>query len=180
MPTYVSGLIPYCTAEQFVQHAADDRVVRQLLSDDTTPVTGDLDDNELLTAILKQASGEVESAACAGQRYVINETRNDLLSLTYNSAEYLAAVVASLAFQRLTMRRRDALMQQARPTIDYEETQKFLERLRLGERVFGLLENHQASALDSVIETARQVEDRRGVTYTASRFFGTRNNRLQP
>jgi hypothetical protein len=56
----------------------------------------------------------------------------------------------------------------------------FLEALRLGERVLGNLENHQAAALDSVAETRSEVEDRNGVVTTASRFFGTRNNRLYP
>lgn len=174
--TAASGSQAYCTADQFVQFAADDRVVRQLLSDDDTPVTGALSDNELLAALLRQASGEVESAACAGQRYVINSDRNDLETLTGNSAEYLAAVVATLAFNRLVNRRPSA-GQNVQPTVDYNAAQDFMERLRLGQRVLGVLENQQAAALEADVETASQVEARAGVTYTMGRFFGRRNNR---
>jgi hypothetical protein len=174
MATAASGSDPYCTATQFVSFF-DERSVRELLSDDEAPVTGNLDDNDALADILRSASGEVEASACAGQRYVINSSRNDLEALTGNSAAYLAYLVGCLAFNRLWLRRPNTQVQLP-PAC--EKADEFLERLRLGERVFGILENHQAAALAAEVETPAQVEARRGLVYSADRLFGRRVNRL--
>lgn len=177
MPTPVSGSSAYCSAAQFLVRL-DERAVRQLLSDSGAPVVGALADNDTLTALLMEASGMVEAAACAGQRYVITATRNDLSSLTGNSAQMLAGLVSRLAFFLLWSRRpnQDA---GGRLPPGCQDALDFLEQLRLGERVFGILENHQAAALDSSVESRADVESRRGVVVEAQRYFGTRNNRLQ-
>jgi hypothetical protein len=176
MATSVSGLDPYCTVDQLLLFY-DERSIRQLLSDTGTAVTGSLTANEIVLEMLKAASGWVEAAACTGQRYVINSSRNDLAALTGNSAKMLAKMVADLAMFDLWSRRPN-LRGGEKPPTKMQMSLDFFEQLRLGERVFGILENHQAAALDSVVETRRDVEDRNGVVTEAERYFGTRNNRL--
>lgn len=178
MATAASGSSAYCTAAQFIQRY-DERAVRQLLSDTGAAAGGSLSSNTVLAALLKEASGLVEAAACAGQRYVITDTQNDLSDLTGNSAELLAGLVAHITMYLLWSRRPN-IKPGDRPPPTWVMATDFLEQLRLGERVFGILENHQAAALDSVVETRGDVETRNGVTIIADRFFGTRSNRLRP
>ena len=176
MATAASGSSAYCTVTQFLQRY-DTRSVRELLSDTGTAVsTSAVADDTTLAALLKEASGEVEAAACAGQRYVINSSQNDLSSLTNNSAAFLAGMVAHLTMYRLWCRR-PAMMANVPPPPLYDRAQEFLEQLRLGERVFGILENHEAAALDADQESQQDVEDRQGVVFNAARLFGTRVNR---
>lgn len=175
MATSASGDAPYCTVEQFLQRV-DRRSVRQLLSDTGEPTSdGALEDSATLQALLKEASGEVEAAACAGQRYVIDSTRNDLAALTGNAAEFLAGMTARLAYHVLWLRRPNP---SGGLPADVQRALDFLEQLRLGVRVFGILENHQAAALDADVETSAQVESRGGLSVAASRFFGVRVDRL--
>lgn len=174
--TAASGYSPYCSETQFVAHV-DERTVRQLLSDDDSPITGALSLNAKYIALMKAASGQVESSACTGQRYKITSEQNDLASLTGNSAEYLAQMVANLAFWNLWSRRPNRPVSE-RPTAMAQQALDFLEQLRLGERVFGVQENHEAAALDAVVETSAEVQARNGVVVTSKRFFGTRNRQL--
>lgn len=177
-PTAASGDSAYCTVTQFLEFV-DDRSVRDLLSDDGTRTAGSLAANATLLLLLGAASGEVEAAACAGQRYVIDPgatpPRNDLAALTGNSASLLARMVAWLAFHDLWSRRPSEapLHPQAQRALD------FLERLRLGERVLGVLENHQAGHVEADLQSAAEVTARGGIVVTAERYFGLRNDRLQ-
>lgn len=158
----------------------DARSVAQMLSDDDTPVAaGDLATNETLQALLAEASGEIESAACAGQRYVIDDNRNDLASLTGNSAEHLAGMVAHLTAYLLWCRRPN-FVTPGGPPPKAQEAKDFLERLRLGERVYGILEAHRSANLQAQLQTPAEVETRNGVEVQADRFFGTRVDRNQP
>lgn len=176
MATPVSGSSAYCTVDELLL-CYDERSVRQLLSDSGASVVGSLSSNEILLFLLGVASGWIETAACTGQRYVIESSRNDLDALTGNSRSLLAKMVADLAMFDLWTRRINAKAGE-KPPVKVEEVHKFLEQLRLGERVFGILENQQAAALGAEAETASQVQDRHGVVIEADRFFGTRNNRL--
>ncbi len=177
--TSASGSSPYCSVEQFLRRY-DRRSVAELLSDDLTPVAlGDLEDRETLADLLAEASGLIESAACLGQRYLIDESRNDLAALTDNSAAFLAGMVAHLTMHVL-WNRRPALMAPGSEPPLARKAEEFLERLRLGERVFGILESHQAAQLDADRETNAEVERRNGPVIIAQRFFGTRVNRELP
>ena len=176
MSTPASGSSPYCTTDQLVS-CSDDRTVRQLLSDVGASVTGDLDDNPTLNLFLGAASGLVEAAAATGQRYIVDAAGGDLAALTGNSKLFLAKMVADLALHDLWTRRKNGKPGD-RPPVNVERAEKFLEQLRLGERVFGILESHQAGALDTIEDTSADVERRRGVVVEATRFFGLRNNRL--
>ncbi len=179
MASAASGNSSYCSPGQFLFHY-DVRSVCELLSDTGTPVSqDDVEADEKLTAILAEASGEVESAACLGQRYVIDETRNDLAALTGNSAAFLAGMVAHLAMYSLWCRR-PAMMMNVEPPPLFKKAEKFLEQLRLGERVFGILEAHKAAKLEAGADTAADVEARNGLVVEAGRLFGTRVNRSRP
>lgn len=149
----------------------------ELLSDTGAPVADDdLDSDPALAAALAEASGEVEAAACLGQRYVIEEDRNDLAALTDNAAAFLAGMVAHLAMFRIWSRR-PALLASREPPPLYERAERFLEQLRLGERVFGILESHRAADTDSEADSPSDVENRNGIVFQSSRLFGTRTNR---
>lgn len=176
MSTPASGSSPYCTTAQLVS-CSDERAVRQLLSDVGAMVTGDLDDDPTLALFLGAASGLVESAASTGERYLVNADENDLTALTGNSKLFLAKMVADLALHDLWTRRKNGKPGD-RPPVNVERAEKFLEQLRLGERVFGILESQQSGALDTVVETSYEVDQRRGVIVEADRFFGRRNNRI--
>lgn len=178
MSTPASGYEPYCSVSQLIKRY-DERAIRQLCQDVNVPVVGSIDDNEVILELLREASGEVEAAACTGQRYVVTDEQNDLAELTGNSASFLAGMVAHLMYFRLWCRRPNMKVTD-RPPILCEQALEFLEQLRLGERVFGILESHQAASLDLAKETPDTVTARKGVVVRAQRFFGIRTNRMDP
>lgn len=162
----------YCTGAQFVQRY-DARSLAQILSDtgiDIETVTSDLK----LAAILKEASGKVEAAACLGEAY----TADDLTALaadTSNMAEMLHGLVATLAIQIIYRRRPDFTLPYVQ---EVQEAERFLSALAVGQKIFGFLDNMEAGHLDHNVETPQDVENRNLWTYQARRFFGTRGNRM--
>lgn len=79
---------------------------------------------------LEDATGMVNSAALVGQRYVVA----DLEAMTGYGAAFLQRITCDLAFAFLRQRRGYDIEQY--PTI--KESFHFLDRLRLGERVFDI------------------------------------------
>lgn len=131
MPTPVSNTNPYCSAAQFLEHY-DARPVGDYLSD----TTGRLSPDEILTspkleALLKKASGLIESALLAGRRY----RPDDLLALTGNSATFLVGLTADLTMWLLLNRRPNRVGPV--PT-QCQLALETLEQLRGGERILGL------------------------------------------
>lgn len=179
MPTPASGTSPYCSTAQFVEFV-DTRNVQDLLSDSGAPVTaGALATNATLLLQLGAASGKVEASATAGGFYVIdpNSTppRNDLSALTGNSSNYLAWLVAQIAWYLVWARRPSS----GEPPPTYEMAQEDLELLRNGRTIFGILENQAAGQVNVVQESPAVWDNRMGPVTLAREYFGTRTKDRQ-
>lgn len=116
----------------------DERTVRDLLSDDGTPV-GDLSGDSKLSANLQAASGRVEAACLVGQIY----TAANLAALTGNTLELLKEIVCDLCMLRLVMRRPEKVSDEHIKVLR-ETTEEYLEQLRKGERLFDVTANVEA------------------------------------
>ena len=171
--TSVSGLTAYCTGSQFVSFY-DARTTAQLLSDTDIPIALTLvASNTTLANLLQTASGELESIALMGGRYLTA----DLQALTGNAALFLAWLVAALTVPLLKQRRPEL------PADDFPQMKKaeaFLAALEEGKAIFPTAEAQTAGTMEDQIEVAQDVENRALVTWRAERLFGRRNNRIDP
>src|SRR5262245_52150821 len=115
-----------------------------------------------------RASGEVEMSCVAGGRYTVA----DLAALTGASLRALKGLVADRAHYHLTKRRYpDRKIEDIPGAVDSKET---LDRLRLGEIIFGLQEVADAGQMDAIdVSTGSDGVDRR-LTTKFSRLFGRR------
>lgn len=168
--TVLSSATAYCSVAEFLKRS-DLRTVGQLASDTNVAVAeADLPYNVNVLAALDDASGMLESACLAGERY----TPVDLLGLTGVTAAFLRMLVSTLAMGRLVMRRPDK--KYPMPP-DYEEALAWLDRLRLGERVFSILETQKAGhyQIDDIRE--QDLVKLNLATYQAMRLFGVRGGR---
>lgn len=177
--TPASSLTSYTTAARLFDFI-DWRIVGDCVRDDDSLERPTL--NELTTpnnpaglrvvAALEAASGELESACLPRGQY----TADDLNALTGMGKGYLERVVAGLAVGVLFSRRWPASGKyEELPAVRYAEDT--LERLRLGERVFGFAQNIDAgkgmSAPPFGPPPQSPTEDRNTVA-EAYRFFGNR------
>ena len=160
-----SSATRYCSGTIAVQYV-DARYVGHLLSDDDNAVANaDVPTHANFLAALDAASGEVEAAALAGGRYLAA----DLAALTGMGAALLQRLVAMLAVAGLELRRT--------PTQPVSElakaADKFLERLRTGERVFAFAEVQEAAEVERIDDSDLDVV-RPLISSVASRYFGSR------
>lgn len=151
----------------------------QLVSDSGTPFTaGSLPTIPALQALLQEASGMVESAACVQGRYLITPTQNDLQQIytsNTNTAQTLIGLVCALAYFLIWDRRPEWLTNSpdqipARVKLAMD----MLDHIRDGEAVFGVLEIEEAGILSDVIESESQVLKRNGTVTVARALFGPR------
>lgn len=170
--TVASYTATYCPVSEFIKRF-DVRTIKQLASDTDTPIADPTNDANVL-ACLRDASGDLESAALMGGRYTADDLA-ELLGSDTNARATLYRIVAGRAFTYLRERRPILNV----PKADAEErAEAFLEALVEGKRIFGFQEVMDAGVLDHEVETVADVENRRLATWTASRLFGTRNNQL--
>lgn len=171
MSTVNSTSSPYCTPAQYLKYA-DARTTGDLVGDvgqRVDPPT--LLTDAVLAAALLRASGDVEAACLAGERYL----PADLTALAGTAGgEYLAGLVADLALGYLYRRRPD----KGKAPGAVEDALAKLAALKSGEAVFGIVEVEQAGRGSHEVETASDVEDRALTATEMSRYFGTRVNRL--
>lgn len=177
--TPVTSATSYLSAARLLDFI-DWRIVADCVRDDdgTRPTKAQLlgtpADNEYelkVVAALEAGSGHLESACLPRGQY----TPEDLAGLTGMGKAHMERVVAGLTILALFSRRypssgqRDGL-----PAVVFAEEE--LERLRLGEHVFGLALNIAAGAGMSPIriEGTDTGEPDRHTVETASRFFGHR------
>jgi hypothetical protein len=171
--TPASSTTLYCPVADFLNRC-DVRTVQQLAADDDIPVaTGSLATNGKVLAAIGDACGYIESAAFIGGKYS-KEDLEALAGTDCHARSLLYRLVADLAQIFMMERRPDLNLQ---PTIGMKRTMEFTEQLWEGKRIFPFAEAAAAGRLDSEIETEDHVEERALATYTARRFFGTRNNR---
>lgn len=149
----------------------DARDIGDLASDTGTQVsTGSIPTDANVLAALADASGDIESALLAGNRY----TTADLAAVTGNTASKLIRLTCDIAMGYLLSRR---------PGYDPERLKAFreqnhfmLERLRKGENVFDLTAQKDAGVIERATPTAVDVSklnlmrDRTQNYYPARRF----------
>lgn len=164
--TPVGTATPYCTAERVVK-LIDWQILADLLRDGSAPrpQRAAVLASPLLASFLLRASGEVEAAVLAGNRY----RPADLAALTDSGAAYLEGLVATLTHWRLAQRRQPGAADPdtvpgAREALDT------LAAWRDGQMVFGLQETHDAGLPAAVpaSDPKRQVS----VFQRAYRLFG--------
>lgn len=175
MPTPINGTSAYAFISDLLARY-DERVVRQLCTDsEYEPQKGDVLDasnpaGAKASAALADASGDIEAAALVGGRYTVA----DLAALVGNGLATLKRLTCVLAMDYLNQRRADPSYQ---VSLQVQQAKAFLDALSEGDRIFGLQEVVDAGTEETDVETAATVEARGLTTYTAQRFFGTRNNR---
>lgn len=128
----------YATAQDLLLRY-DARRVSDLVSD-TGSRSVYPDQSPVVAAVLDDASGMVESACRASQRY----TANDLQALTGNTSALLKRLVCDLAFGLLVARRGYSSQDQRVMAPQTEAANGMLEMLRRGERIFSDQDNADA------------------------------------
>lgn len=178
--TVASNAASLCPVGEFLKRV-DARTVGQLASDTTTVVApGSLATNDNVLAALYDASGIVESAALRGGKY----TAADLAALRdeENSnvpvmgANLLYRIVSDVAWVFLWERRPNKSANQDPPP-SYERSLAWLDELANGTKIFPMQEAMDAGRTETQVETRADVEDRNGMVYQASRYFGVRGSR---
>lgn len=174
MSTPLSSATSYCSPAQCLTFH-DARQIGDLCSDTGTRLSPtDLLTDGNLAAALSAASGEVEAACLVGGKY----TPTDLQALTGVSAVFLQRLVSDIAMWFLLTRRDSA----AKITELYRSTQEKLHRLRLGEMIFGLLDQANAGLPKDQFVSQADIDQLNLNTTIARRFFGVRGKerRLAP
>ncbi len=171
--TPLSTATPYCSAlKLFTYH--DAQQCADMLRDGDGPRPSRLcildptsDPGAVLLEILLGASGELESACLIGDRY----SPTDLGALTGSGLQRLTKLVADLAFWTLAQRRQPSSADPEKVP-GAKQALAELDRLRNGERIFGLQESANAGLPDvSEPEPTRNLGS--PVVSQSSRFFGT-------
>ena len=117
---------------------SDENTVKDLLSD-TGDYSGDASGDEKLATLMEAASGQVDAAAGVSDLY----DPTDLAALTGNSLALLKQLTAALTMVSLVRRRPEKFGSEYWQAIE-ERTEKYLDRLRKGERLFDDTAKRQA------------------------------------
>jgi hypothetical protein len=178
--TPLTTATPYCSAaELFNRH--DWRMVADLINDGDgpRPTYAATLNSAVLAAILMDASGELESACVAGERYTPTDLQAMLdddragPGLLVAGAGLITALVAHLAFWRLCQRRMP-LSGDPTKVPGAKQALDALEALRKGERIFPFQESADAGlpgTVDPSDPATNPVAVNR-IGIQASRFFG--------
>jgi hypothetical protein len=111
----------------------------------------------------------VEAACTHGKRY----TPADLAVLTGASTQHLVGIVCGLAM--LELRERRWKLSSTGPIPKDERTESQLDKLRLGEHVFGLVENQAAAQrMDGLDIDDLDPSEPPNIIIRAGRYFGNR------
>lgn len=155
----------YCTGDEFLARY-DQRIVADMLGDDGNPVsTVGLSTNTRLVMLLKQASGRLEASCAMGERY----RPADLQALTGNAHEFLAGLVADLAYGLVMSRR--GMFEEAPPRV--KDAEATLARLSEGALIFPTIQAEQAGHVSNRQITTAQ-RDALGLISGNDRYFGRR------
>lgn len=166
MATPLSSSSSYCTVAEWLLSHDPRQIGDYVTSDDTRASEASLATHPVALEMLKRASGVIESACFVGERY----SPDDLNALTGQSAAMLRGLCAELAFWYLRVRR-NPQSEMSQATAEALET---IERLKGGDRVFGLVENQEAGLPETDFVTQAQIDTLNLSTTIARRFFGER------
>lgn len=176
--TPTTGTSSWLTPAVFLTFV-DFRPVAQLLKDDNVPsdyvslTTSGTPDNAKLLTILGAACGRMEASLLRGKRYQVADLT--ALPAGSNAANYRDEITAKVA-QQLMFRRRPADLKNYE--IISREVDATLQALAGGEAIFPFLESQDAGLVQSVPETAQDVEARQLTSVIAARLFGRRGNQV--
>ncbi|OAI39608.1 hypothetical protein AYO40_01200 [Planctomycetaceae bacterium SCGC AG-212-D15] len=171
MSTPISSATSYASIAQ-LQQFKDTRLLGDLLLD-----TGNRESSAaqatdaILQLALNWASGEIESACLVGNKY----QPADLNALTGMSQANLVGLCCDLAFWKLLGRRYPTMA----ITEEYRSAMEKLDRLRLGERIFGLQAQMNAGDPADQFMTLSNIDNVNLNTTIACRFYGTRGKVIQ-
>jgi hypothetical protein len=166
-----SSSASYLTSSDFLLRK-DVFTAGDLVRDDGSQATSaELATDLTLGALLKQASGMVEAACVAGNRYLPTDLQA-LVSAGGNGAEYLKGIIADIAAHLLTARRWRFSGDTLKP---YEQALEILKALRNGDSVFPFVEAEAAGVADSQFYTQADI-DRLNLISRDTRVFGIRNS----
>ena len=151
----------------------DSRRVADLVSD-----AGERSSNPasspVLAAVLDDASGAIDAACRAAQRYLAS----DLAGLSGNSLALLKRLTCDLAFSYLVARRGYSANDQRVMAPQAQSASDMLEMLRRGERIFN--DTTDAAAAGVTVHTDRTVTSgfytQLDIVGRSSRLFGERNS----
>jgi phage gp36-like protein len=129
----------------------DSRTIGDLVQDVGARVTSNLDTNTNLLAALEDGAGLINSAALVGNRF----TEAQLLALTGTGKAFLVRLNCDLAFAFLRQRRGYDIEQF--PLV--KETFHYLDRLRLGERIFDVAEAKAAGNTTAAATSQQTILD---------------------
>lgn len=163
----------------------DSQQVASLLRDDPTaalPTDAQMTDGTSapsvrLAKLLRAGSGEVEAACLPRGQYSVDDL-NAIAASGKNAAWHLKRVTAGCTILALFGRRHNASGAQPQDYIAVAHAADALDRLRVGEHVFGLVDNIAAGAGTSAIEfVGRTDDDPDRAVNRAGRFFGSAGQR---
>lgn len=149
----------------------DSRILQDLVSD-----TGDPDPrwktNAKVTTILEAASGRIDAACTVAQHYLAS----DLTALTGNSLALLKELTCTIAAALLIARRGGKYSEEYKEKIAAAE--EFLDRLRKGERVFGVEANREAGAVNIEGPTTATYDKLNLIPDRTQHYYPSRKSRM--
>jgi hypothetical protein len=167
----------FCSPQELFDFA-DPRQIATLLRDDDTinlQTEAEMLINPKLLKLLKSGSGELESACLPRGQYSVADLEAIASSGT-NAATYLKRVAAGCTILAAFGRRHSASGAKPEDYLAVAHAREALERLRVGEHVFGLAQNIDAGkGMVSIPFTDTSGADLNRTANIASRFFGNRS-----
>lgn len=143
----------YATGDDLISRYDVD-IIGDLATDDRVELDrSEVPDNTNVLAALLDASGEIDAALLAGGRY----TPSQLAGLTGNTLNHLIRITCAIAMANLIERRPDRMSKELADS--YRKTSDaWLEKLRRGENVFGIIEA-TAGTIDVATVQAVEIEN---------------------
>ena len=165
------GLTPDTAATSYLApteflNFADSSFVGRIINDDGSLTSvANLATNAVLLECLNAASGELESACLAADRY----GPADLQALTGVSQAFLKKLVAALTVKNLIDRRMDASMKYP-PAVD--TAVDTLYKLRAGDQIFSFQETEDSGGIDEVKLAAQDLQQQCLLSRYCHRVYG--------
>lgn len=159
--------MPYASAQDLLDRFDARRIGDLILDDDKSAraTVGQILSSAVVSVALTDASGMVDAACQAGEKY----TQADLTNMAGTGLNLLKWITCSLAYGLLVRRRGHNAPDLQTLAPQFYEAQKYLEALRLGEVIFPLEANEEAGIPQNVVLS----KNSKSLMLTAaSRYFG--------
>jgi len=161
----------YATSADMVNRF-DERTLKELVSDDDTPVTS-LSTDTKMTSALDDATGTIKAALFVGRQY----DPDDLTNLTGESQAFLKRLCCEIALSYLLRRRPEKYGKASKEVRDGVE--EVLEQIRKGVRVLDIEANLAAGLPDIDGPSFQQYQNNiRFIPDRTRHFYPSRQERL--